>query len=636
MFTHPLRTASLWLFALAGLCQSVTSAQSPQLVATLQQPILGPDEPLAEVQNFILPRVATLPSFDTWQQRQAYHEQLRTKILDQVVFRGEARAWRDAQTKVEWLEKIPGGPGYQIQKLRYEAIPGLWIPALLYVPDQLTARVPVVLNVNGHDAAGKQAPYKQLRCINQAKRGMLALNVEWLGMGQLRGDNFLHYRANQLDLCGTSGLSLFYLAMSRALDLLLAHEHADPQRVAVAGLSGGGWQTIVISSLDPRVTLANPVAGYSSFVTRARFFSDLGDSEQTPTDLAHLADYTHLTALRAPRPTLLTFNVKDNCCFRADHALQPLWDAAAPAFQSAGAPDRLRWHVNDDPGDHNFGLDNRQALYRALGEFFYPGDAKFSPLEIESESEVKSAEALHVPLPGDNLDFTQIARRLMQTLPQPSSLDDPAWRARLKEILAWHAYEVAPSQVDQSSLEGVTLTRWKLRLGSEWTVPCMELAPADPVATTLVVADAGFTSAAAPIAQLLAQQHRVLAIDPFYFGQSKISQRDFLFALLVSSVGQRPLGLQASQLAAVAHWTQSRHPQPLHITAIGPRASLAALVAQAAEPKLWRSADLREGLTSLKQVIDNNWSVDTHPELFCFGLLEFTDIDQLQARTQPK
>src|SRR5581483_6063619 len=112
-------------------------------------------------------------------------------------------------------------------------------------------------------------------------------------------------------LCGAAGLAPFYLAMSRGLDVLLAHPSADLQRVSVSGLSGGGWQTIVISSLDPRLTLSNPVAGYSSFRTRLAHAKDFGDSEQTPCDLAVHADYTHLTALMAPRPTLLTYNAKD-------------------------------------------------------------------------------------------------------------------------------------------------------------------------------------------------------------------------------------------------------------------------------------------------------------------------------------
>ena len=129
---------------------------------------------------------------------------------------------------------------------------------------------------------------------------MLALNLEWIGMGQLHTDGFGHYRMNQIDLCGTSGIATHYLAMKRGIDILLSHKHADAKRVAVTGLSGGGWQTIFISALDTRVTLSNPVAGYSSFRTRARHFSDLGDSEQTPVDLGITADYAQLTAMRAP------------------------------------------------------------------------------------------------------------------------------------------------------------------------------------------------------------------------------------------------------------------------------------------------------------------------------------------------
>src|SRR5204863_4472276 len=177
-----------------------------------------------------------------------------------------------------------------------------------------------------------------------------------------------HGAMNQFDLCGTSGLSVFYLNMSRGLDVLLAHPNADPDRVAVSGLSGGGWQTIFISSLDTRVTLSNPVAGYSSFRTRVGVTADLGDSEQQPVDLGLTADYTHLTALLAPRPTLLTYNAKDNCCFEAGYALPPLVEAARPVFRLLGREAYLRTHVNHNPGTQNFEKDTRQAHYRLLCE----------------------------------------------------------------------------------------------------------------------------------------------------------------------------------------------------------------------------------------------------------------------------
>jgi hypothetical protein len=313
-----------------------SDSEPDDLKALLGREVIGPRQTQAETEDYVEPRIVRMPAVQTAAEWERYAERLRADVLEKIVFRGEAAAWRDAKTKVEWLDTVAGGPGYRIKKLRYEALPGLWVPALLYEPEKLTGKVPVSLAVNGHDRNGKAAPYKQIRCINQAKRGMLVLNVEWLGMGQLRGDGFVHYRMNQLDLCGTSGLAPFYLCMTRGLDVLLAHEHADPQRVAVSGLSGGGWQTIVVSALDPRVKLANPVAGYSSFRTRVRHHKDLGDSEQTPSDLATVADYTHLTALLAPRPTLLTYNAKDECCFEAGYALPPLVEAAGPLFQLLG------------------------------------------------------------------------------------------------------------------------------------------------------------------------------------------------------------------------------------------------------------------------------------------------------------
>ncbi len=124
-------------------------------------------------------------------------------------------------------------------------------------------------------------------------------------------------------------MALFFLAQTRLVDIALKHPNADPARVAVTGFSGGGWQTILISSMDPRIAAAAPVAGYSSFVTRTQFPElDLGDSEQTAVDIGQYVDYTHFTAMLAPRPSLLMYNASDSCCFRADYALSPLLKAA--------------------------------------------------------------------------------------------------------------------------------------------------------------------------------------------------------------------------------------------------------------------------------------------------------------------
>jgi len=612
----------------------------------LGREIIGTNQTLTDVQAYTESRVPLMPEVKSAGEWERLAKRLRRQTLEGVIFRGEAARWRDARTKVEWLETIEGGPGYRIRKLRYEALPGLWIPALLYEPENLSGKVPACLNVNGHDPNGKAAPYKQIRCINQAKRGMLVLNLEWFNMGQLKGPYYQHSVMNQLDLCGTSGIAPFYLAMKRALDLLLSLEHADRERVCVSGLSGGGWQTIFISGLDTRVTLANPVAGYSSFLTRARNFSDLGDSEQTPSDLATVVDYTHLTAMRAPRPTLLTYNAKDECCFASGHALQPLLDAAQPIFKLYGKADNLQSHVNHDPGTHNFEKDNREALYRMLGDHFHAGDSKFSPTEIPSEAEVKTKEQLMVSLPENNASFNSLALTLSKNLPRHP--DVPVGRAamnrwqrkhreKLQAIVRAKEYRAEATKVASEEKDGTKVSFWRLKLGNEWTLPVVEMTRGESKGTTLLIADEGRKSVAAETERLLAAGQRVLATDLFYFGESKIPHHDYLFALLVAAVGERPLGLQASQLNAVTRWSeaQSRHGS-VDVVAVGPRSSLIALVATGLAQKGIDRLEVHGALASLKEIIEKNWTVEQRPELFCFGLLEAFDIRQLEALAAPR
>ncbi|KPK68774.1 MAG: hypothetical protein AMJ84_10630 [Acidithiobacillales bacterium SM23_46] len=259
--------------------------------AKTQQPldILEPDQTEKELKAYLsrhVPKFVAPTNADKWN---AEAKRLRQQVLDEVVLRGVPKRWLSGPPNVVWGEKTPA-PGYTIRKLRYEAVPGLWAGALLYEPQGLTGKVPAVLNTNGHvGEPGMSIDYKQARCINLAKRRILALNLEWIGMGQLRGPGYSHYDLAYLDLCGRSGLSVFYLLLKRGLDVLCSREAADPERIAVTGLSGGGWQTIFISSLDQRVKLAAPNAGYIALPDRIKHRGDIGDLEQNPTDLVSIA-----------------------------------------------------------------------------------------------------------------------------------------------------------------------------------------------------------------------------------------------------------------------------------------------------------------------------------------------------------
>jgi hypothetical protein len=59
--------------------------------------------------------------------------------------------------------------------------PGLWIPALLYDPEKVARRVPVILNTNGHERTGVADDYIYIRCMDEAKKGGFALNFDVSG-----------------------------------------------------------------------------------------------------------------------------------------------------------------------------------------------------------------------------------------------------------------------------------------------------------------------------------------------------------------------------------------------------------------------------------------------------------------------
>lgn len=626
-----MRRLALAMLALAAV---IPGQESLSLEEVLRRPVLlDPNQPALEVKAYTAARVPAVPAWKTAAEWDAYAGSLRREFLEKVVLRGEARAWVNAPAKVEWLDVLPGR-GYRVKKFRFEVMPGMWLPGLLYEPEKLRGKAPAVLNVNGHERTGMATPYIQTRCIHLARNGIVAMNPEWFNRGQLQNaSGFAHSRLNQLDLTGTSGVSLFYLSMQRTLDLLISLPNTDPERIAVTGLSGGGWQTIFLSALDTRVKLANPVAGYSSFVTRTQFPDlDLGDSEQTPSDMAAVADYAHLTALMAPRVLQLAYNAKDDCCFRADYAVGPLLQAGRLSYSAYKSDDRLRYHINHGKG-HNYDGDNRDAFYSLLQQYFLRGRGGDLPPEQVEESEIRPAEQLAVPLPEGNLDFQTLALRLAGALPRQGV---PAGREELKEIVRLKEYAVDAVAAGSARWKAGTARFWRLRMGQEWTVPAVEVEPAMPNGTVLVVADEGRAEAAQEIEPLLTEGRRVVAIDPFYFGESKFARRAWLWAILVAAVGDRPLGLQAGQVAAAARWLAGRGLGPVTLHASGFRSSLFALIAAAAEPQAISEVRLRGAMTSLKGILERDLTAEQAPELFCFGLLESFDIPQIGALVSPR
>ncbi|UCF15678.1 MAG: acetylxylan esterase [Phycisphaerales bacterium] len=566
----------------------------------------------------VLPKFTAPQDIPKWESKVP---ELREAVLKTVYLRGFPAGTLEQSPTVVWQEVLRPDTAYTIRKLRYEIYPGYWIPALLYEPATHQGKMPVVLNPNGHHSGGKAAGYKQARCINLAKRGMLALNFEFIGMGQLQADS-QHNNMAQLNATGLSGVGLFYLAMKKGLDILLDHENADPTRVAMTGLSGGGWQTIVLSALDPRITASIPVAGYTSLRARLDHPEDIGDLEQVPVDLATTLDYQHMTAMLAPRPALLILNEKDDCCFQTARTRPVIYDAVRPTYQAYGVADLFETYNNSAPGTHNYERDNRSQLYRFLNKCL---GLATPPEDLHRDSEILSEQALHVEMPIEQETVQHLAmlraRRLTHDKQPPKNRRDrDKLRRQILAVLRWPGFSVGHRKVKEFG----PVQAYSLDTG-DLTVPLFFSRSRHESSTQLIVADQGGRQVRCSSKVLL--RNHIFKADIFGTGENRYEHK---YQMFVESVGYRLLGIQVQQILACATFAQEQtSAAKVDIVAHGVMSTTAALFAAALEPELFENLTVYRNISSLTLLAEKPISYDDAPSLFCFGLLEITDIPQL-------
>ncbi len=570
----------------------------------------------------------------------------RTNVL-KLLFRGHAEGLLKEPPRVRETGVIETGAGYRIRKLTYEGYPGMWVPALLYEPTLPgRGKLPVVLNPNGHHVGGKAMDYKQARCINLAKRGMLALSTEFIGMGELRADSD-HNRIGLLDLCGIAGIGVFYLVMKRGLDVLLARPRADHDRVAMTGLSGGGWQTALLSALDERVRVIVPVAGYSPVWQRRTCMDDIGDLEQVPSDFCSIVDYDVLTALFAPRPTLLIYNRYDDCCFQTKRTRKSVYLPVKPVFELLDAADNFVLYDCVDPRVHNYDRNNREQLYRFLNRHF---DLDTPDEELPWESEILTEAELNTGLPANNQTLHSLARDNLisiKTKRQRSARPDgrrlltgrrkAAARRKLGEVIRLVSFDkvVARSIGRRKVRRELQWQHSILRLDRSWSVPVTEFTPSSRGrgGIEIIVGDTGRKRMRHHVTSALADGRRVLAADLFDSGECAFDSR---LSMVLASTGERPLGIQVGQLIALIDWARRRFRcDAVHLSATGNVLPVAALIATALEPEsvcFYRADRL---MVSLHQLIDWPIPYDQAAPLFCFGLLAEFDLPDLIELAAP-
>jgi len=414
-------------------------------------------------------------------------------------------------------------------------VPGFLSTALLYEPDKISGKVPAILNVLGHEPAGTAVEYEQKRCINFAKRGMIALNLEWPAFGDLSQEGNLHDYGAQLNLVGLNVLGFHYLAMRRGLDYLASLPEVDPARVGMTGLSGGGWQTVLLSALDERIAASVEVAGIGSRESNLTRPHDPDEVEEGAPDLMRGMDYPEFIAMRAPRSTLLIHNAVDSCCFRAPLVEPYIYENVKPFFQLFGHADALQWHENFNPGTHNYQLDNREQTYLFFSrEFGLP----ISSSEIISDDEIRTPRELAIEVPDNNLTILSLARKIAEgikrePIPEPGDIRTN-WsqreRERLRTLVRYDPVSTVQALRVANGL-GLDFHFLAYRFGfsnglSATGILLQEITAPENQPAVVVLNDKGYGFAGAAVSNHVDRGEQVLALNLLFDGPSAPGPED--------------------------------------------------------------------------------------------------------------
>ncbi|HZT28759.1 MAG TPA: prolyl oligopeptidase family serine peptidase [Bryobacteraceae bacterium] len=485
--------------------------------------------------------------------------------------------------------------GYRIEKIVWQALPGVLVPAHLYLPEILTEPAPAVLFYVGHwwpDA--KSRPDFQAFCINMARFGFVVLIWDPFGQGE-RGISARDHRRIESLPVGVSQQGIAEYETRCALEYLLSRKEVDPQRIGMTGASGGGYNTWITAALDDRIKVAVPVVGTSDFYEQI--------SVTRPLDWYHAAEHCHFVAgliryannhefvsMVAPRPLLIIAASEDQSF--PIGGVRRVAEYARSLYGAFGAAGNTGF-FEDATAGHGYQQKKREAAYgwflKWLMHRFDGGPYLEPPTEPApfDDPELRCFPPNQNPPAGPGI--VSAMRRLADHTATPAAVPVPGVTHR-------------PVRLKDERLQRIEIP------ADKFAIPAFLLRPAGRQrGVVLAVDDRGkeATLSDPAIREALARGWAVLGIDPRGIGELATSKASWVAAvslLLDDYFVQR----QAADLLSAAGALRA---QPLALVARGDNAALAASWALPGLPNLkWYV--LRDGFLSYRQFIDRPESLE--------------------------
>ena len=375
--------------------------------------------------------------------------------------------------------------GYRIEKLVFESQPGLFVTALLYLPDAPAGPKAAVLLPCGHSPVGKAYANYQEIGGRLAKRGYVVLSWDPVGQGERSQFWDAERRRSRFNLvCGEhavlgnlatlAGTSLVRYEVwdgIRAVDYLLTRPEVDGRRLSITGTSGGGFQSTWIGALDERIGVVAPSCFITALPLRManRIFEDPdSDPEQDPPGLvSEGVDHPGLLLVAYPRPVHVASAIRD---FVPIEGARRTVAEIRTIYERFGHGDRVGYSEGDH--EHRYSDQNQERAFDFLdrwnGAGAHAGLATVRTLPAET-LQVTPTGQVRVDLGGRSL--VDVIREDFRARPTA--------RADIRSLYAAapgaSPGPVTAARVGSSAFGGATIDRWLVRQAGGLAMPLVHV-----------------------------------------------------------------------------------------------------------------------------------------------------------------
>jgi pimeloyl-ACP methyl ester carboxylesterase len=530
---------------------------------------------------------------------------------------------------------------YVIERIVFESRPKFFVTANLYRPKQVEGRLPAILFPPGHAAEGKAyEPYQRFGILG-ARHGFVVLIWDPVGQGErlqlwdpaqkasLAGPGTAEHRVlgHQCYLLGLNLMQYRVWDAGRAIDYLETRADVDGERIAMAGSSGGGMETIQFAAFEPRIQAAISVSAVATFRAKTEALR-IADPEQVLYGtLRYGIDHPELLAAFAPRPLMVGAPTQDYIPIDAARAT---FNAVVEAYSLLDAAGKLRFTETNDK--HGMNQKLREAAIDWLLRWLTDKSrtVREAPAKILSEQELQcTATGQVADTPGATSIATWNHAYAEQIAPGRSVPGQPS------------EFEIYKSQVVHRVREITRVGEFRAEIGIMVPDRVFEVG-AFARGEALVVAEQGMNDPQVRrevIDPIIAAGYQVVALDVRGWGETSPQLPDFdvgfdwedFFAYRGLEIGRPLLGQRVKDLLAAAP-KRLRNREWL-VVGVGAGALVAAHAA-AIEPRISQLITV-DGLLSYRSLLADPLTKQPF-SIVLPGVLGAYDVRDLYAAVAPR